>query len=62
MVVQEIFLIRFSKRVSALYTLPRLCVTWSARSMKGTTEGLNDAIENNRLDVLTTGPWHAHWR
>jgi hypothetical protein len=26
------------------------------------TGGLNDAIKNNRHDVLTTAPWHVHWR
>jgi hypothetical protein len=25
------------------------------------TGGLNDAIKNNRLGVLTTAPWCAHW-
>ncbi len=28
---------------------------------EGTTGGLNDAIENNHLGVLTTAPWYAHW-
>lgn len=43
------------------YVAMTLCHIVSA-IYEGTTGGLNDAIENNRLDVLTNAPWHAHWR
>ena len=44
-----------------VYAAMTLCHVVSA-AYEGTRGGLNDAIVNNCLDVLTTAPWHAHWR
>ena len=43
-----------------VYVAMTLCHVISA-VYKGTRGGPNDAIVNNRLDVLTTAPWRAHW-